>query len=180
MVGRNSRAAVKQVSRFSSLSASYTKCEPAYQEIRASIRSSPRVHSDETGWRIGGVNAWNHVLVGEQATLCEIARSHGFDVAAGVLGAESSGVLIHAGWAPDDRFTNATHQQCVLRRTHDLVEVATQRRGHELPRRASHSSVRREPQSLASLAINFSAIHSNFLAQKRRTAQPFPLFDPTR
>ncbi len=104
------------------------QCEPAYQEIRASIRGSPRVRPDETGWRIGGVNAWNHVLVGEQATLCEIARSRGFDVAAGVLGEEYSGVLIHDGWAPYDRFTNATHQQCVahvLRRAHDLLEVAT-------------------------------------------------------
>lgn len=111
-----------------SMARTAAQCEPAYQEIRASIRGSPRVRPDETGWRIGGVNAWNHVLVGEQATLCEIARSRGFDVAAGVLGEEYSGVLIHDGWAPYDRFTNATHQQCVahvLRRAHDLLEVAT-------------------------------------------------------
>ena len=111
-----------------SIARTATKCEPAYQEIRASIRGSPRVRPDETSWRIGGVNAWNHVLVGEQATLCEIARSRGFDVAAGVLGEEYSGVLIHDGWAAYDRFTNATHQQCVahvLRRAHDLLEVAT-------------------------------------------------------
>ena len=51
-----------------SIARTATKCESAYQEIRASIRGSPRVRPDETGWRIGGVNAWNHVLVGEQAT----------------------------------------------------------------------------------------------------------------
>lgn len=111
-----------------SIARTATKCESAYQEIRASTRGSPRVRPDETGWRIGGVNAWNHVLVGEQATLCEIARSRGFDVAAGVLGEDYSGVLIHDGWAPYDRFTQATHQQSVahvLRRAHDLLEVAT-------------------------------------------------------
>jgi transposase len=45
-----------------------------------------------------------------------------------VLGEDYSGVLIHDGWAPCDCFTNATHQQCVahvLRRAHDLLEVAT-------------------------------------------------------
>lgn len=110
-----------------SIARTATKCEPAYHEIRASIRGSPRVRPDETGWRIGGVNAWLHVFVGEQATLCEIARSRGFDVAAGVLGADYSGVLIHDGWAVYDRFTQATHQQCVshvLRRAHDLLEFA--------------------------------------------------------
>jgi transposase len=104
------------------------KCEPAYQEIRASIRGSPIVRPDETGWRIGGQNAWNHVFVGQHATLFEIACSRGFDIASDALGADYSGVLVHDGWAVYDRFTQATHQQCVahvLRRAHELLEVAT-------------------------------------------------------
>ena len=110
-----------------SLARMAAKCQAAYQEIRASIRGSPIVRPDETGWRIGGVNAWNHVFVGEQATLFEIARSRGFEVAADALGADYSGVLVHDGWAPYDRFTPATHQPCVahvLRRAHELLEVA--------------------------------------------------------
>ena len=110
-----------------SLARMAAKCQAAYHEIRASIRGSPIVRPDETGWRIGGVNAWNHVFVGEQATLFEIARSRGFEVAADALGADYSGVLVHDGWAPYDRFTQATHQQCVahvLRRAHELREVA--------------------------------------------------------
>ena len=73
------------------------------------------------------MNAGNHVFVGQQATLVEIARSNVFDVAANALGADYSGMLVRDGWAPYDRFTQATHQQCVaqvLRRARELLKVA--------------------------------------------------------
>jgi transposase len=115
------------------------KCEPAYREIREAVRGSPRITADETGWRIGGWNAWLHVFVGTGATCFEVAPDRSADVLAGLIGWDWIGTLIHDGWAPYDRFTRATHQQCLahpLRRCHDMLETAT-RSAARFPRAVS-------------------------------------------
>jgi transposase len=104
------------------------KCEPAYEQIRQSVRGSPSVVPDETGWRINGGPAWLHVLVGRDATCYEVARNRGGEVAAGVLGRDYSGRLIRDGWSPYDSFEHARHQMCLdhpLRRCRRLLETAT-------------------------------------------------------
>src|SRR5437868_6433690 len=61
-------------------------------------------------------------------TVYEIARTRDHTVAEGILGADYAGTLIHDGWAPYDRFTEARHQQCLahlLRRCRELLETAT-------------------------------------------------------
>ena len=103
------------------------RCEPAYREIQAAVRRSPSVVLDETGWKVGGRNAWLHVQVGEQATCFVIARSRGGDVAADVLGRDYAGTMIHDGWSPYEQFRQAAHQQClqhVLRRARRMLETA--------------------------------------------------------
>jgi transposase len=102
--------------------------EPAYEQIRQSVRGSPDVVPDETGWRIGGRSAWLHVLVGQDATCYEVARNRGGEVAAGVLGWDYPGFLIRDGWSPYDKFVSARHQLCLdhpLRRCRRLLETAT-------------------------------------------------------
>lgn len=89
------------------------RCEPAYEEIRSAVRQSPVVVPDETGWRIGGHNAWLHVFVGQRATCYEIDPGRGHDVGQRLLGPDWSGTLVHDGWAPYDKFTQASHQQCL-------------------------------------------------------------------
>lgn len=104
------------------------KCEPAYEQIRESVRGSPYVVPDETGWRIAGGPAWLHVLVGRDATCYEVARNRGGEVAAGVLGWDYRGLLIRDGWSPYDNFEHARHQLCLdhpLRRCQRLLETAT-------------------------------------------------------
>lgn len=104
------------------------RCAPTYQSIRQAVRASPWVVPDETGWRIGGWPAWLHVLVSPRATLYAIARTRDHTVAAGVLGADYAGQMIHDGWAPYDRFAQARHQQCLnhlLTRCRALLETAT-------------------------------------------------------
>lgn len=106
------------------------RCQTAYREICESVRSSPQVVPDETGWRVGGLPHWLHVLVGDEATCFLIRRSRGAEVAAEVLGWDYSGVLTHDGLASYDRFEEALHQQCVahpLRRARELCETAVGR-----------------------------------------------------
>jgi transposase len=102
------------------------RCEPAYKEIQEAIRGSPTNAADETGWRIGGQSAWQHVLVNERATCYLIDRSRGADVPARVLSFDYDGVLLHDGWAAYGQFTRAVHGQCnahALRRAHELHET---------------------------------------------------------
>jgi transposase len=44
------------------------RCEPVYQTIRQAVGQSAWVVPDETGWRVGGLPAWLHTLVGPEAT----------------------------------------------------------------------------------------------------------------
>lgn len=100
---------------------------PTYEEIKQAIRESDQVAPDETGWRIGGRPAWLHVWVGESAT-CHIIDPHRrVDALQDVLGLDWAGTLVHDGFSSYDRFTAATHQQCVahvLRRVDELLATA--------------------------------------------------------
>ena len=99
------------------------------------MRQSPVVSPDETGWRIGGRNAWLWDFVTPDATVYRIEHSRGADVIKAVLGGDFSGVLVRDGWAPYMHLEAATHQTCVahlLRRCHGMLETA-RGRAREVP-----------------------------------------------
>lgn len=101
--------------------------KPVYTQIANSIRGSPWAVPDETGWRIGGKKGWLHVLVGDQATCYQIDKCRSAEPAARILTWDYEGTLVHDGWAPYDRFSQAWHQQCVRhlqRRALELLETA--------------------------------------------------------
>lgn len=103
------------------------RCEPIYQRILASVPKAPWIVPDETGWRIGGHMAWMHGFVTPAATVYHVAVGRGYEVAEPILGDRYSGVMIHDGWSPYDRFFFARHQQCLahlLRRCKGLLETA--------------------------------------------------------
>lgn len=102
------------------------RCAKAYEQIRADIRGSPFVVPDETGWRLGGKNAWLHVFVGPHSTCYDIG-DRSVETARKLLSLEWAGTLIHDGWSVYDHFTKADHQQCLQhlqRRCEGLLEVA--------------------------------------------------------
>jgi transposase len=115
------------------------RCEPTYASLCRSVEGSPWVVLDETGWHVGGHNAWLHALVGPQATAYVIDPTRSGAVAERLLGLDYAGVMIHDGWSPYDNFEQARHQQCLghlLRRCHELLGVAT-RGAVRFPRRVS-------------------------------------------
>ena len=104
------------------------RCEGEYQKLIERVNQSRTVVADETGWRIGGLSAWLHVMVGDAATVYGIDRQRGFEASCKLLSPDFSGVLVHDGWRPYERFTQATHQTCLghlLRRCQELLEIAT-------------------------------------------------------
>jgi transposase len=104
------------------------RCEPVYTKICETIKESPWTVLDETGWHVGGNNAWLHGIVGENATVYVVDPTRSGVVAERVLGLDYAGIMIHDGWSPYDNFLCAEHQQCLghlLRRSHELLETAT-------------------------------------------------------
>lgn len=104
-----------------------TRLDSVYQAIRQDVRGSPQVVADETGWRVNGTSAWLHDFVGLTETCYVIDPTRSLNPALELLGHDWSGVLVHDGWSPYDKFAQANHQQCLahlLRRADSLIEQA--------------------------------------------------------
>lgn len=113
------------------------KAEATYQSLVESVRGSPVVYPDETGWRIGGWNAWLWAVATPKTTVYAIERGRGYAEAAGILGEHFSGVIGADGWAAYRRFESAEHQTCLghlLRRCRGMIEVSWGR-GRAFPAR---------------------------------------------
>ena len=104
------------------------RCEGDYAAIVEHVRAGDRVVPDETGWRVGGRNAWLHAFATGEAAAYLIDARRGFEASEKVLGPDYAGHMTHDGWAPYRRFWRASHQLCLahlLRRCNELLEVAT-------------------------------------------------------
>lgn len=86
---------------------------PTYAALLDTIRHSPMVTPDETGWRVGTELHWLWVAATPRTTVYAIQPGRGFDEAAALLGADFTGVLVRDGWAPYRQFEQAAHQTCL-------------------------------------------------------------------
>ncbi len=103
------------------------KAAPSYGGLVESVRASPVVYPDETGWRIGGWPAWLWAYVTPRATVYAIERGRGYAEASAILGKDYSGVIGADGWGAYRRFQQAQHQTCLahlLRRCREMIEVS--------------------------------------------------------
>lgn len=103
------------------------KLQPTLAAVRDSVRASPTVCPDETGWRTGGHSRWLWVFVSPDATVYSIAPGRGAEVAAKVIGFDYPGIIVRDGWLAYRRFKDATHQTCLghlLRRCSEILELA--------------------------------------------------------
>ena len=100
------------------------RCQPLYEEIQNEIQTSEVLWPDETGWRVGGQSSWLHVWVSESATCYHIDPHRSADALEDLIGLDWDGWLHHDGYATDNRFLEATHQQCnahILHRARDML-----------------------------------------------------------
>lgn len=100
-----------------------SKALPTYAALVQTVRGSPIVVPDETGWRVHAALWWLWAFVTPDTTVYAILPGRGFEEAASLLGASFAGILVHDGWAPYRRFTAAAHQTCLahlLRRCREL------------------------------------------------------------
>ena len=98
--------------------------QPTYDALCATVRGSPVVTPDETGWKVGGHPYWLWAFATPDTTAYAIEDGRGFAQAARMLGADYAGVLQRDGWAPYRQFTQAAHQTCLahlLRRCRTMM-----------------------------------------------------------
>jgi len=102
---------------------------PTYELLLDALRRAQVVHADETGWRVGRVNAWLWVFSSKHATIYAIRHSRGHDVPEEILGPDFDGYLIVDGGKAYEVLTY-TKGQCnahLLRRTKDLSDIVSTR-----------------------------------------------------
>ena len=90
-----------------------TQAQPTYAALCETVRTSPVVVPDETGWKLAAVLHWLWVFTTATTTVYAIRAGRGFLDAAAVLGADFAGGLCRDGWAPYRQFTDAVHQTCL-------------------------------------------------------------------
>src|SRR4029453_17947744 len=99
------------------------------------IRGSPVVTTDETGWKVNAHLEWLWAYATPHTTVYAIQPGRGFKEAASGLGADFDGILVRDGWAPYRHFKQAIHQTCLahlLRRCRILIRDHRER--HFAPR----------------------------------------------
>jgi transposase len=98
---------------------------PTYDLLLEALRQSHVVHADETGWRIGRLNAWLWVFSSKGVTIYAIRPSRGHDVPEDILGPDFDGYLVVDGLKSYD-VLEVAKGRCnghLLRRCKDLQEV---------------------------------------------------------
>ena len=91
-----------------------------YEGIKQSIRHSPCVNADETGWRVNGQNHWLWVFANKDAALYQIDKSRGSKVVDNILGKEYHGVLISDFYSAYNELQALACKRCL---GHLLTEI---------------------------------------------------------
>ena len=103
------------------------KAQPTFALLLDALRQCQIVHADETGWRIGRVNAWLWVFSSKNVTIYAIRYSRGGEVPAEILGDAFDGILIVDGLNSYD-VLDYTKGQCnahLLRRVKEMLGKTT-------------------------------------------------------
>jgi hypothetical protein len=101
---------------------------PTYQQLQSSLRQSPVVWLDDTGWRVGARPQNLRVLLSEQVTVYVVEAHRGYAEAAAILGEDYDGFLVHDGARCFYGFEQAFHQSCLehlVRRCREMIQIAS-------------------------------------------------------
>lgn len=101
---------------------------PAYQSLRNQVPLSDVTYTDDTGWRVGGVNAQLMIFVTDTATVFQVRSQHRNEEVREVIGDAYAGVLVtDRGKSYDAKELEQVKQQkCIahaLRSIHEVLET---------------------------------------------------------
>ena len=98
---------------------------PVEEQVKAALQQAPVLHADETGVRRRGCLAWAHVACTPALTHYAIhaKRGHAATDAIGILPG-ATGVSVHDGWKPYQRYTTCRHALCNVHHLRELTFLA--------------------------------------------------------
>ena len=104
----------------------------AYSRLRTSVRASPFVHTDDTGWRVGGERAFLMAFETEEAAVYQVRARHRNEEVREVVPSDYGGVMVtDRGRSYDAQALSGVKQQkClahVLRSVSEVVHTKTGR-----------------------------------------------------
>ncbi len=104
----------------------------AYSRLRTSVRASPFVHTDDTGWRVGGERAFLMAFETDEATVYQVRARHRNEEVREVVPSDYGGVMVtDRGRSYDAQTLSEIKQQkClahVLRSVSEVVQTKTGR-----------------------------------------------------
>jgi transposase len=100
---------------------------PIEAELTAALRRAPVLHVDETGVRRAGTLAWVHVASTPTLTRYMVHAKRGSEAtdALGILPG-FTGVSVHDGWKPYQRYTACRHALCNIHHLRELTFLEEQ------------------------------------------------------
>lgn len=103
----------------------------AYQELRQELARAPAVHTDDTGWSVGGENAWLMTFTTEDTAVYQVRRRHRNEEVREVLPSDYAGVLCSdRGKSYDAKeLAGVRQQKCLAHVLRNLAEVREEKRG---------------------------------------------------
>ena len=102
----------------------------AYQRLRDSVRASRIVHTDDTGWRVGGEGAFLMALETDEATVYQVRARHRNEEVREVVPSEYGGVMVtDRGRSYDAQALSGVKQQkCLAHVLRSISEVVQTKR----------------------------------------------------
>ena len=103
----------------------------AYRKLRTSVRASPVVHTDDTGWRVGGEPAFLMAFETDEATVYQVRARHRNEEVREVVPSDYGGVMVtDRGRSYDAQALSGVKQQkCLAHVLRSISEVVQTRTG---------------------------------------------------
>jgi transposase len=100
------------------------KALPLYEQLLESLKQSPFIHADETGWRVDGSNHWLWKFSNKRISLSHIDKGRGQKVVEGILGKDYNGTLISDFLSAYNKINARSKQRCLVHIFRDIEKVA--------------------------------------------------------
>jgi len=103
----------------------------AYRELREQVHEAPVVHTDDTGWRIGGQAAFLMGFDTARATVYQIRSQHRNEEVREIVSGEYAGVMVSdRGKSYDaEELAGVAQQKCLAHLLRNISEVVDKKRG---------------------------------------------------
>lgn len=103
----------------------------AYRQLRTSVREAPMVHTDDTGWRMGGEPAQLMVFETDAATVFQVRARHRNEEVREIIPSDFAGVMIaDRGKSYDaEELSEVAQQKCLSHLLRNVSEVVKQKHG---------------------------------------------------